>query len=356
MLFQSVTSWMYGYPATLTAIRVEGQASDGTARPGADIHAIVEFDATEAGCASDGYCNPGADIEWWVNGTKIEQSVGSGWNEVLNGYRVASPRLTAPSSGTMEISARNSKSVATFPIIRVSSTDPSAGSISISSVSCANQEDNPSGQSIPNCACGGSNLTLYFTATVLSAGNGMAYYDVLVNGSVVSQNNVFSTRWSSRGSITIPCPAVGSQITIRGKGESGDSITLYSTGATTGSCQKNINCFYPDYCDGDSCTNGNAYTCQTGVNCNPPNYCAGNTCTTPGVTGCQMGVNCSSPNYCSNNQCTTSGTNKPTTCVGMNRNGSIDPTCALQKGNEMYLYGGLAVAAIAAYILLKKRK
>jgi len=60
--------------------------------------------------------------------------------------------------------------------------------------------------------------------------------------------------------------------------------------------------------------------------------------------------------------CTSSCTNKtlcpsgvistPTACDGMNRNGSLDPTCIMEKGNENYLY--MAIGGIVLLMLLKK--
>lgn len=47
------------------------------------------------------------------------------------------------------------------------------------------------------------------------------------------------------------------------------------------------------------------------------------------------------------------GETTTTTCSGLYRNGAIDPTCALQTGNEMYLYG--AAAAVILVILLARR-
>jgi PKD repeat protein len=47
------------------------------------------------------------------------------------------------------------------------------------------------------------------------------------------------------------------------------------------------------------------------------------------------------------------GADTATSCDGMNRNGALDPTCIIEKGNEMYLYA--AVGAIVLLLLLKKK-
>jgi PKD repeat protein len=42
-----------------------------------------------------------------------------------------------------------------------------------------------------------------------------------------------------------------------------------------------------------------------------------------------------------------------TQCEGLNRNGSLDPTCILETGNELYLYG--AIGVIALIVLMRKK-
>jgi hypothetical protein len=43
-------------------------------------------------------------------------------------------------------------------------------------------------------------------------------------------------------------------------------------------------------------------------------------------------------------------------CEGMNRDGSLDPTCIMEKGNEMYLYGAIGVVVLLVLLSSKRRK
>ena len=140
--------------------------------------------------------------------------------------------------------------------------------------------------------------------------------------------------------------------------------------------------------DGASCCNtddGYEYVCHTqsngGYSWNPGAQCSGGdgtttnpTCATGytyndstklcvqnngggsvSPTACPTGYTYNaSTKVCVQNVTTTTGNGGTTTvqCVGMNRSGSFDPTCALQTGNEMYLYG--AAAVIIAVLLLRR--
>jgi PKD repeat protein len=47
------------------------------------------------------------------------------------------------------------------------------------------------------------------------------------------------------------------------------------------------------------------------------------------------------------------GSGTGTKCVGMNRNGALDLSCALETGNEMYLYG--AIGLVLLFVLMKNK-
>lgn len=49
---------------------------------------------------------------------------------------------------------------------------------------------------------------------------------------------------------------------------------------------------------------------------------------------------------------TTGGGAASAECEGFNRNGSLDPTCILEKGNEIYLYG--AIGILALIVIMRK--
>ena len=216
-----IMSWMYGLPVNITAVRCEGQAPDGTARPGAMLESMVRFDASQSGCGDDGYCNPGADISWYENGVFKETTLGSGFNGSLSGY-VVSHSTIAPASGTVTIEARSLNTVSF--VVKVSATDTNAGNVVVTDIACKNQEDWV-GAGLPACECNGNTLTMYFTTTPTDRGNGMAYYNVISNGNTVVSNGVDSTYDTShRGSVTIPCQPANSVITIRGANDSGEYI------------------------------------------------------------------------------------------------------------------------------------
>jgi hypothetical protein len=87
-----------------------------------------------------------------------------------------------------------------------------------------------------------------------------------------------------------------------------------------------------------------ASPCPTGTTC-VKTSCVDTThaCSTQYPNGfCTTGT-------CVNGKCS----GATTTCDGLNRNGSFDPTCILETGNEMYLYG--AIGAIALLLMMKNR-
>jgi hypothetical protein len=241
-------AWMYGKPVQLTMLRMEGQDQDGTARPGADMEFMVLFDPVESGCVTTGseagYCNPGADVSWFVNGIQVFESVWTGENRSLGNVYAATYRMVAPTTaGTTTVTAKSANSV-TFTFT-VSGTDTQAGSFIPSYARCLNQE--AAGTGSPNCECNGGSLTVYFTVEPTDVGNGMAYYDVLVNGSPVLENQVESTYDRHRDSVTIDCPPSGSVITIRSSSGQETSITTSTTPSVpvgTGSCNDDVTqCF-----------------------------------------------------------------------------------------------------------------
>ena len=276
-------SWMYGKLVTISKFRVEGQAVDGTARPGADMEFMVTFDPVGAGCdLSNGFCNPGADITWIYNGKQVDEKPWVGYDDSLGGY-VATCRVIAPQNGVMTMTARSQNDVNWT--MNVSGTDTGAGTTRITEIQCYD----PATNLAATCACGqgGTNeITMWFTAVPGSVGNGTAYYEVLVNGVVntdVSPGVVNTNQGEADYSVSVPCPSVGSTIPIRGiSGDSGASTVVGAAasggggnGGGGGGGGTGTTCDNPcteNYCDSTGnvwiCSNGCAYqngnTCQTG--------------------------------------------------------------------------------------------
>jgi len=82
----------------------------------------------------------------------------------------------------------------------------------------------------------------------------------------------------------------------------------------------------------------------------------------PCTSACTNKTLCPSVVYNPCSPCTSACTNKTlcppgsvakSPCVGLNRDGSLDPTCIIEKGNENYLY--MAIGAVVLLLLLKKR-
>lgn len=368
MLFQAMH--MYGVKVNLTKKDLYGAAPDGTMRPGADIQAIIGWDNSAVLSAGE----TGADIEWWVNGVFKEQVVASGYNGSLGGYYI-SHREIAPQSGTLKIEARSANTI-TFNIT-VSGTDTSAGQVMITGLSCWSQQNNPTGAAKVGCNCDPYGVVLYPQVHVVNVGNGMAYYDVLVNGSVVSANNVASTS-SGDGttSVTISCPSVGSRITVKGKSDSGASIVLEAKVPDTKTCAEK-GCPYGCESDGITCKSSVtcppscSYGCIYGTtqclpaptgcqdyNCPTGQKCVNGACAVPGTpTGCSYTQYCPDGYQCNNNVCTqTGGGGAATPCTGLYRGNDLDPQCIMEKGNEMYLYGAVGLVAFFALAMIVRKK
>lgn len=107
------------------------------------------------------------------------------------------------------------------------------------------------------------------------------------------------------------------------------------------------NCKSPKTCVAGVCTAPSSVLCSQS-NCALPKTCVAGVCTSPSSVLCAP-ANCPSPKTCVAGVCTSpsglSGTGT-TACVDMSRNGSLDPTCALEKGNEIYLYGAIGLALL----------
>jgi PKD repeat protein len=71
-------------------------------------------------------------------------------------------------------------------------------------------------------------------------------------------------------------------------------------------------------------------------------WSSGSACTT---------VTCPYPNVCVSGVCVI--TKAATSCDGLERDGEIDPSCMLETGNELYLYGAIGLVAL---LLLSRRK
>jgi hypothetical protein len=132
---------------------------------------------------------------------------------------------------------------------------------------------------------------------------------------------------------------------------------------TTIGCTSTLNC-----ASGQTCVGGVCKTTTTDP-CSPCTAACTNYTKCPKATDPCFPCTSACTNYticpiaktdpCS--PCTNACTNKtlcPTStqkavCVGMNRDGSLDPTCIIEKGNEMYLYG--AIGLVLLLVLLKKK-
>jgi PKD repeat protein len=94
-------------------------------------------------------------------------------------------------------------------------------------------------------------------------------------------------------------------------------------------------------------------SCSSSLNCPSGQTCVGGVCKSNTVTpSCTSTLNCKSGETCVGGVCKSSTSGSKTSCVGMNRNGSLDPTCIIEKGNEIYLLGALGI--VAAIVLLKR--
>ena len=86
-------------------------------------------------------------------------------------------------------------------------------------------------------------------------------------------------------------------------------------------------------------------------NCPSPNTCVSGQCVVYTTKVCNS-TTCPSPGVCQ-----TDGSCKrvvaSTSCNGLERDGELDPTCVLESGNEIYLYG--AVGIILLMMLMKRR-
>jgi len=99
-------------------------------------------------------------------------------------------------------------------------------------------------------------------------------------------------------------------------------------------------------CTGKPC--GSACPCVTGQTCGTDGKCAAGGSS---VLSCQSGYTYNSTTKkCVANS--SGGSAAAVECVGLNRGGSLDPTCILEKGNESYLV--IAIGLVALVILLRK--
>ena len=82
----------------------------------------------------------------------------------------------------------------------------------------------------PATAATGSELTVYFQVEPTSVGNGIAYYNVIVNGTTILTNQVTSTTVGVGNqdidSVSFTCPAAGSTIVIQPANGAGGSASL----------------------------------------------------------------------------------------------------------------------------------
>ncbi len=207
----------------LSNLRMVGGRPDGSVYPGADLDFIVDFDQVAAGCtSSSGFCAPGADITWYVDNQYSNGVVGSGYNEAY-GYAVTfgMNAPTSPGVYTVTVESKNSLTF-TYTVVGQGS-EPGAGSVRIPLVRCGNGPDF-------NCSCeANGQLIIYFERTVISAGQGVAYVEALIDGIPVRTGVPTSTSESgTMDSVAVSCPNDGRDhtITVRGANDNGASIIL----------------------------------------------------------------------------------------------------------------------------------
>lgn len=246
--------WIYGKPAQLTIYGSEGMASDGTARPGADIEFMVLYDPTAAGCNILHYCNPGADIVWSATGHSDTQHIGLQYGERCG--QCDTMRYVAPQSGTMVVTASSLNDVSWT--VRVSETDTSAGIAMIEDALCG---DDPSYA----CGCEYGTLKIWFTVDKATIGNGMGYVDIIMDGNVVVPSFIVSLNSRGRMYKTIPCPSSSTShiITVRAVGGNSASVTLPA--GDEGACVDGT----PVFTGRRMCASGtwqNEYTTNCGTN------------------------------------------------------------------------------------------
>ena len=208
-----------GILVEISNLRIQGARPDGSADPGEDMVAIVDFDPVAAGCdVTSGYCTPGAEIQFYLNGQILNDETASGYDESLGGYSVSSSGFTAPSSGIMKITAISMNNLEADVQVASTGEEPGEGFVAVNSVNCGNSP-------YFNCSCeANGELILYVDRTVVSAGGGTAYMNVFVDGSPVATNVPTSTAQGGRAvdSVSINCPNLSTNHTIVVQGQNGD--------------------------------------------------------------------------------------------------------------------------------------
>jgi len=339
-----------------------GLSPDGNVGPGDTIHFVVNFDPSAAGCdtnSSDGwnygFCNPGATVAFTLNGVAVSDpvSMSNQFDQYQPSYMeeyggngfVAQFTMDAPSTGTIHVVATSQNSI-DFGVITVSSTAGNVGSpgtFDVTEVYCANM---PTASTGTPCACNTGNsseLTVYFQVAPTAVGNGIAYYNVTVNGSTVLTNQVTSTTAGVGNqdidSVTFTCPSAGSTIVIQPANGSGASITLGSgSGTTTGGGGTTTG--------GGGTTTGCSPTC-TASYCNP---------TTSTTWGCSNGCayNTGNPCQAATGGGTTTGGGGTTTGTTTDPISSIiNSFMSFYNANPYVVYG--AVGAIALVLVLSSK-
>ena len=200
-----------GILVEISNLRIQGARPDGSADPGEDMVAIVDFDPVAAGCdVTTGYCTPGAEIQFYLNGQILNDETASGYDESLGGYSVSSSGFTAPSSGIMKITAISMNNLEADVQVASTGEEPGEGFVAVNSVNCGNSP-------YFNCSCeANGELILYVDRTVVSAGGGTAYMNVFVDGSPVATNVPTSTAQGGRAvdSVSINCPNLSTNHTM----------------------------------------------------------------------------------------------------------------------------------------------
>ncbi|HPE06198.1 MAG TPA: hypothetical protein PLW50_00555 [Smithellaceae bacterium] len=202
------------------------------------------------------------EIEWSENGVYKETVYASGYNGSLGGYAI-SHRTVAPGSGSITVTAKSANILSWT--VNVSSTDTQAGSVQISNLTCYGAGASLAG----DCFCGNAGtpgyITVTFGATATNVGNGMAYYDVYVDGRVVLENrvvNIHNVGERINDSVNVPCASAGSTISIKGKSDVGASVRVGGSGSNMEQCTAGTRCYGAI---GQRCVN-NAWVNDTSIN------------------------------------------------------------------------------------------
>ena len=311
-----------GVLAEISNLRVLGARPDGTADPGADMVAVVDFDPVAAGCdITNGFCTPGAEVQFYLNGKLMDDLTPTGYDNSLGGYSVSSSNFTAPDSGTLQITARSLNQLDADVVVAATGAEPGEGQVNVTAVTCGNSP-------YFECSCeANSQLIIYYARTIAAVGQGTAYVDVFMDGTQIVANQPTSTSGGEgMDSVAVSCPDLKSSHTIlvKGKNDTGASAVLNAGTPLGGNYSYAATAIgggtIPD--SGDQ----SATVSQT-IGASPA---AGmNTLTIPSQPATKS---------------TAAAGASP--CQGLSRGGALDLTCALESSNQVWLAAGVVAIGI----------